>query len=192
MGNNPSNFKGFLKNTAKNPVESVTWHDAQEFCRKLSKKTGRKYRLPSEAEWEYACRAGTQTRYYFGDNKYQLGEYAWYEDNSGSKPHPVGQKKPNNWGLYDMHGNVWERCEDGWHKNYQNAPKDGSSWDSQLSSRLLRGGSWICNSRDCRSAFRRWDYADFRDNYYGFRLALSRTSFPLPFYSFALCQPNSA
>ncbi|MEA5479483.1 SUMF1/EgtB/PvdO family nonheme iron enzyme [Pseudanabaena galeata UHCC 0370] len=108
MGNNPSHFKGFFKNNSQNPVESVSWNDAQEFCKKLSQKTGREFRLPSEAEWEYACRAGTNTAYSFGDNASLLGEYAWYSDNSGSKTHPVGQKKPNPWGVYDMHGNVWE------------------------------------------------------------------------------------
>ena len=166
IGNNPSKFK----NNPKNPVETVSWDDAQAFCQKLSAKTGKKYRLPSEAEWEYACRAGTQTRYYFGNNEYQLGEYAWYRDNSGSKPHPVGQKKPNNWGLYDMHGNVWEWCEDGWHENYQNAPTDGTAWNenhSVTNPRVLRGGSWLNNPRNCRSAARfnfssRYAYNGFR------------------------------
>jgi len=155
MGNNPSHFK----DNPKNPVERVTWDNAQEFCQKLSEKTGKNYRLPSEAEWEYACRAGTQTRYYFGDNEEQLGEYAWYRDNSASKTHPVGQKKPNNWELYDMHGNVWEWCEDGWYKNYQNAPKDATAWndnDDQTNHRVLRGGSWSWSNdpRGCRSAYR--------------------------------------
>jgi formylglycine-generating enzyme required for sulfatase activity len=153
MGNNPSYFK----NNPKNPVENVSWNNAQEFCRKLSDKTKKNYRLPSEAEWEYACRAGTQTRYYFGDNAELLGEYAWYYGNSGSKTHPVGQKKPNNWELYDMSGNVWEWCEDGWHENYQNAPTDGTAWNENYSVtniRLLRGGSWGSNPRNCRSACR--------------------------------------
>ena len=173
MGHNPSNFKSFFKDTSKNPVEKVSWNDAQEFCRRLSEKTGKKYRLPSEAEWEYACRAGTQTRYYFGNNEYQLGEYAWYEENSDSKTHPVGQKKPNNWGLYDLHGNVWEWCEDGWHGNYENAPKDGSSWnDSQRSMRPLRGGSWYSYSGGCRSALRDGFGADYGYDFYCFRLAL--------------------
>ncbi|MFM7441306.1 MAG: SUMF1/EgtB/PvdO family nonheme iron enzyme, partial [Snowella sp.] len=103
MGNNPSLFK----DSPKNPVEQVRWNDAQEFCKKLNQKTAKKFRLPSEAEWEYACRAGTQTRFYFGDDEKQLGEYAWYLENS-SRTYPVGQKNPNNWGLYDMSGNVWE------------------------------------------------------------------------------------
>jgi formylglycine-generating enzyme required for sulfatase activity len=153
MGNNPS----YCGNNPKNPVEQVSWNDAQEFCQKLNQKTGKKYRLPSEAEWEYACRAGTQTRYYFGDDEKQLGEYAWFSENSGSKSHPVGQKKPNNWGLYDMSGNVWEWCEDAWHKNYENAPTDGTAWNENHSvtkDRVLRGGSWVNGPGNCRSAFR--------------------------------------
>ncbi len=172
MGNNPSRFK----DNPKNPVESVSWDDAQEFCKKLNQQTGKKYRLPSEAEWEYACRAGSQTRYFFGDNEKQLGEYAWYDENSGLKTHSVGQKKPNNWGLFDMSGNVWEWCEDPWHENYyKNAPTDGRSWNhnhSQSSSRILRGGSWFDLSWGCRSAFRfRYNAVD-RYGFIGFRLAL--------------------
>jgi formylglycine-generating enzyme required for sulfatase activity len=172
MGNNPSHFK----DNPKNPVEQVSWNDAQKFCQKINKKTGKKYRLPSEAEWEYACRAGTQTRYYFGDGEKQLGEYAWYSENSGSKTHSVGQKKPNNWGLFDMSGNVWEWCDDGWHENYENAPKNGSSWNdnhSQTFFRTLRGGSWLVNSRFCRSASRDGDLAGVRNYDIGFRLAVS-------------------
>ena len=169
VGTNPSSFK----DNPKNPVEQVSWDDAQAFCQKLSEKTGKKYRLPSEAEWEYACRAGTQTRYYFGDDEKHLGEYAWFDENSDSKTHPVGQKKPNNWGLYDMGGNVWEWCEDGWHENYKDAPNDGNSWNdnhSQSSLRLLRGGSWYLNSRCCRSAVRCRFLAGNRNYYGGFRL----------------------
>jgi formylglycine-generating enzyme required for sulfatase activity len=173
MGKNPSSFK----DNPKNPVEDVSWNDVQDFCQKLSEKTGKKYRLPSEAEWEYACRAGTQTRYYFGDDEMKLGEYAWYVENSDSKTHPVGEKKPNNWGLYDMHGNVWEWCEDGWHRNYKNVPKNGNSWNdnhSQSSLRLLRGGSWFKDPRYCRSAFRnRFDAVNCRNFDFGFRLAVS-------------------
>ncbi len=171
MGNNPSKFK----NNLKNPVENISWNDAQEFCQKLSDKTGKKYRLPSEAEWEYACRAGTQTRYYFGDNAELLGEYAWYGQNSDSKNHPVGQKRQNNWGLHDMYGNVWEWCEDGWHDNYKNAPTDGTAWNdnhSQSNSRVLRGGSWVNDPGGCRSAYRDGFNADDGTSSIGFRLAV--------------------
>jgi formylglycine-generating enzyme required for sulfatase activity len=170
METNPSR----CKDNPKNPVDSITWNDAQIFCQKLSQKTGRNYRLPSESEWEYACRAGTQTPYYFGDNERRLDKYAWCQHNSDSKTHPVGEKKPNNWGLYDMSGNVWEWCEDGWHEDYQNAPQDGTAWNdnhSQTNRRVLRGGSSFVYARIIRSAFR-CTY-DFHDGYYGFRVALS-------------------
>jgi len=173
MGKNLSYFK----DNPKNPVENISWNDAQEFCQKLSEKAGKNYRLPSEAEWEYAYRAGTQPRYYFGDNAELLGEYAWYNENSGSKTHPVGQKKPNNWGLYDMSGNVWEWCEDGWHENYQNAPTDGTAWNdnhSVTNTRVLRGGSWTTDPGNCRSAYRNYNY--YRYNHYGFRVVSPQDS----------------
>jgi formylglycine-generating enzyme required for sulfatase activity len=158
MGNNPSHFK----NNPQNPVEQVSWDDAQAFCQKLSQITGKTYRLPTEAEWEYACRAGTTTRYYFGDNDNQLGDYAWYDENSNDTTHPVGQKKPNGWGLYDMSGNVWEWCEDNWHGNYIGAPDDGSAWlDNDNDYLIVRGGSWFDSPSYCRSAFR--DYFNRRD-----------------------------
>ncbi|TRV03175.1 MAG: serine/threonine protein kinase [Microcystis wesenbergii Mw_MB_S_20031200_S109] len=168
MGTNPSLFT----NNPQNPVERVSWNDAKAFCQKLSQITGKTYRLPTEAEWEYACRAGTTTRYYFGDNDNQLGNYAWYRGNSQDKTHPVGQKKPNGWGLYDMSGNVWEWCEDDWHDNYKNAPKDGSAWlIKDNHSQILRGGSWFNNPRNCRSAYRFSNYRCDNDDSYGFRVA---------------------
>jgi formylglycine-generating enzyme required for sulfatase activity len=175
MGNNPSKFQ----DNPKNPVEQVSWQDAQAFCQKLRKLTGQDFRLPTEAEWEYACRAGTQTRYYFGDDESQLGDYAWYDENSDSKTHSVGHKKPNDWGLYDTHGNVWEWCEDSWHDSYANKPENiknnGSIiWsDSNESYHVLRGGSWGNDSRSCRSANRYRHDADLRDSSFGFRLVLS-------------------
>ncbi len=154
MGNNPSYFK----NNPQNPVEKVSWDDAQAFCQKLSQITGKTYRLPTEAEWEYACRAGTTTRFYFGDDANELGDYAWYDGNSQETTHPVGQKKPNAWGLYDMSGNVWEWCEDDWHYNYIGAPTDGSAWlinsDNRYHSKCRRGGSWVNYPNGCRSAIR--------------------------------------
>jgi formylglycine-generating enzyme required for sulfatase activity len=170
MGTNPSRFK----NNPQNPVEKVSWNDAQAFCQKLSRITGKTYRLPTEAEWEYACRAGTTTRYYFGDNDNQLGNYAWYDGNSGGKTHPVGQKKPNGWGLYDMSGNVWEWCEDDWHDSYIGAPNDGSAWlDNDNRSQSLkcpRGGSWYDYPNDCRSACRGGLNRRVNGNNLGFRV----------------------
>jgi len=166
MGNDPSNFKG-----DDLPVEKVSWNDVQEFIEKLNEMEGtNKYRLPSEAEWEYACRAGTTTRYYFGGDDSKLKAYAWYSSNS-DETHPVGQKKPNPWGLYDMHGNVYEWCQDRYHSDYNGAPSDGSAWESGGSSRRVgRGGSWISLAGRCRSAFR-GDYDPvLRYKYLGFRV----------------------
>jgi len=169
MGSNPSNFKG-----DDLPVEEVSWDDVQEFIKKLNaKESTDKYRLPSEAEWEYACRTGTTTRYSFGDSDSNLGEYAWYSDNSGGQTHPVGQKKPNPWGLYDMHGNVWEWVQDVSHRSYDGAPTDGSAWAGSGSDHVLRGGSWGSYARDCRSSVRYYYYyydRDHRGNNLGFRL----------------------
>ena len=177
MGTNPSHFKNnsWFKNNLQNPVEQVSWNDAQAFCQKLSQITGKTYRLPTEAEWEYACRAGTTTRYYFGDDASQLGDYAWYSANSQSKTHPVGQKRPNAWGLYDMSGNVWEWCEDDWHDNYIGAPTDGSAWlinnDNRSHLKCLRGGSWFESPNLCRSAYRSGNLPDGVYNFNGFRVA---------------------
>jgi formylglycine-generating enzyme required for sulfatase activity len=130
-----------------------------------------KYRLPSEAEWEYACRACTQSRYFFGDDESKLGEYAWYARNSGQKTHPVGRKKPNPWGLYDMHGNVWEWVQDRWHDSYNGSPSDGSAWeDENISNLASRGGSWYCDTHFCRSAARFSRDPESRFSNLGFRL----------------------
>ncbi|MFN6209276.1 MAG: SUMF1/EgtB/PvdO family nonheme iron enzyme [Microcystis sp.] len=174
MGKNPSHFKNnsWLKNNLQNPVEQVSWNDAQAFCQKLSQITGKTYRLPTEAEWEYACRAGTTTRYYFGDDASQLGDYAWYDGNSQKTTHPVGQKRPNAWGLYDMIGNVWEWCEDNWHDNYIGAPKDGSAWlTNDNDYPIVRGGCWYNGPDGCRSAYRFLNpRRDGLSNSYGFRV----------------------
>ena len=170
MGSNPAKFKDNLQN----PVETVFWDDAQEFCKKLSQKTGKDFRLPSEAEWEYACRAGTTTAYSFGDNASLLGEYAWYGENSGST-HPVGQKKPNPWGLYDMHGNVLEWCQDSYEKYGGESDltrKTGKAItkENDNRSRSLRGGSWNLNAWLCRSAYRLGTYARNQFFNLGFRV----------------------
>jgi formylglycine-generating enzyme required for sulfatase activity len=171
----PSNFKG-----EDRPVEQVSWLDAMEFCRRLSVHTKREYRLPSESEWEYACRAGATTAYSFGDNAAELGEYAWYGENSDSQTHPVGQKQPNAFGLYDMHGNVWEWCADDWHESYKREPKDGSVWikdnknyEDPETGKLLRGGSWDNFARNCRSACRYFNLARGQSYFNGFRVVCS-------------------
>ena len=134
------------------------------------------FRLPSEAEWEYAARAGTQTAYSFGDDPNQLGEYAWFDGNSGVETHPVGQKRPNAFGLYDMHGNVWEWVADTCYKNYDGAPTDGSAWGSlgDGKPRVLRGGGWYYSPNDCRSAYRYWNPPDFRNYFFGLRVVVAR------------------
>jgi formylglycine-generating enzyme required for sulfatase activity len=139
MGNNPSNSA----TSGDQPVEQVSWAEAVEFCERVSDLTGQEVRLPSEAEWEYACRAGTTTDYSFGNSSSALGEYAWYEANSEFTTHPVGEKLPNPWGLHDLHGNVWEWCQDVWHEDYSGAPTDGTAWttDGDSARRIIRGGS---------------------------------------------------
>lgn len=137
MGNNPSNF---LYCGADCPVENVSWDDAQEFVRKLSQKTGKAYRLPSEAEWEYACRAGGIHTYCGSDD---IDNVAWYEGNGGGMSHPVASKQANAWGLYDMSGNAWEWTQDCWNDSYAGGPLDGSAWQSgNCTRRVMRGGSW--------------------------------------------------
>ncbi|MEO2016016.1 MAG: formylglycine-generating enzyme family protein [Fuerstiella sp.] len=152
MSSKPSEFKG-----PQNPVEKVSWNDAVEFCRKLSslpeeKAAGFVYRLPTEAEWEYSCRAGTQTAYSFGDSESELGDYAWY-GKFGGTTHPVGGKKPNPWGLYDMHGNVGEWCQD-WRGMYPSGPVTDPTGASSGQSRVVRGGGWYFFAHNARSAHR--------------------------------------
>ena len=182
MGNNPSRFKG-----SKLPVEKVSWNDAKQFCDALSEKTSRKYRLPSEAEWEYACRAGTTTPFHFGetistdlanyrgtDNEkydwsgsYGKGELGIYRE----KTTEVGSFPPNYFGLGDMHGNVWEWCEDTWNDNYEGAPSDGSAWiKGESDYKVLRGGAWNNIPYYCRSASRDNDYPEYDFSNIGFRV----------------------
>ena len=170
MGSNPSDFNtcGLIC-----PVEQVSWEDVQQFIDKLNQKSGKNYRLPSEAEWEYAAREGSTTIYeYSGNNDRDgLGQYGWFPVNSAYKTHPVGQKKPNAFGLYDMHGNIWEWTQDVWHDNYLGAPTDGSAWIAgrDLSRRVVRGGSW--STEYTTSTRRNTHNIDYRVNFIGFRLA---------------------
>lgn len=167
MKSNPSFFNSSNMN---HPVENVSWDDVQVFIRKLSKmERSFKYRLPTETEWEYACKAGSNSRFSFGNNDKQLVSYAWYTLNSNDKTHTVGQKQANGWGLYDMHGNVREWCQD-WYGEYSqtksnNGPSGG--WN-----RVIRGGDWSLPADECRSAYRQWDKPNFRDSGLGFRLVL--------------------
>jgi formylglycine-generating enzyme required for sulfatase activity len=178
MGKNPSRWKG-----PRNSVEVVNWYEAADFCRKATAQLQRRkllaegdlIRLPTEAEWEYACRAGTKTRYSFGDDVKLLTEYAWFTGNAAGNDPPVGKKKPNPWGLYDMHGYVWEWCQDAWHPTYQGAPADGSARDGKdVKERVIRGGAWTEKPDTCRSAARGMASADFRSEAVGFRCVLQK------------------
>jgi formylglycine-generating enzyme required for sulfatase activity len=156
----------------RQPVIEVSWYDAQDYLKWLSEETGKPYRLLSEAEWEYCCRAGTETAYSFGDKESDLDRYAWYDANSGGDVHPVGQKEANAFGLHDMHGNVWEWCEDCWYWNYYYAPADGSAWTAgNREGRVFRGGAWLNVPLFFRAAFRDWSGASLRNIDLGFRLA---------------------
>ena len=172
MGSNPSKFTNCGSNC---PVEQVSWNDVQQFIQKLNAKTGQSYRLPSEAEWEYAARAGSQSKYSFGDSDSdsQLGQHAWYKENSGNSTKPVAGKQANAFGLHDIHGNVLEWVKDCWHDNYNGAPTDGSAWTTSCTGngRVLRGGSWLYGPASLRSADRMWDSPDRRGSGTGFRLA---------------------
>jgi formylglycine-generating enzyme required for sulfatase activity len=175
----PSRFESHRR-----PVEQVSWYEAEEFCARLASEKKRLYLLPSEAEWEFACRAGTTTPFNFGKTlSSELANYnnrMAYLDGSTGKPQdettPVDHfNVANAWGLCDMHGNVWEWCQDHWYQDYNNAPTDGSAWLSQenTSLRVVRGGSWYADPRDCRSAYRNFDDVDHRNTNMGFRMACS-------------------
>jgi formylglycine-generating enzyme required for sulfatase activity len=196
----PSHFKGDNR-----PVENVSWDDAQEFCQRLSQRTQRTYRLPSEAEWEYACRAGTETPFHFGETlSDKLANYCAQDEAIDGTFYPgtygrgvlgqyrkettdVGSFPANPFGLYDMHGNVWEWCEDDYHDSYQDAPEDGSAWvesDRRGTNRVLRGGSWDYRPRGCRSAARDNFLRDNRTYFLGFRVCcVPPRTFSQPFSS---------
>ena len=176
---NPSKFKGDTR-----PVEQVSWHEAIEFCARLTKHTNRQYILPTEAEWEYACRAGTTTPFHFGETiSPELANYdarsAYGDGITGEyrqETTPVDHFKiANAWGLCDMHGNVWEWCQDHWHSNYEGATKHGSAWltDNSDTPRVRRGGSWGSGPRYCRSAYRDFTYPDNTSFRLGFRVSCS-------------------
>ena len=168
MGSNPSNFKG-----AKRPVEEVSWNDCQAFITKLNQLTGKKFRLPTEAEWEYAARGGKSSKGYKYAGSNTIDEVAWY-NNSGDQTHDVATKKPNELGLYDMSGNVREWCQDWFQGEYSSSSQTNPTGPSSGSLRVLRGGSWFNNNdaRFCRVSNRLGNYPDIRSNYFGLRLAL--------------------
>ncbi len=175
-GQNPGNFKG-----TNNPVENVSWNEAVSFCAKLEEKekaagklpAGHEYRLPTEAEWEYACRAGGKGKWCFGDDESQLTKYAWFTVNSESKTHPVGLKRANAWGLHDMHGNVWEWCKD-WFGDYSPGKAKDPCNNASGSIRVFRGGSWSNAAGDCQSADRgAYDGPSNQSDYRGFRVVLA-------------------
>ncbi len=174
MGSNPSKFQG----DPQRPVEQVSWDDAVEFCRKLSALPGekaakRRYGLPTEAQWEHACRAGTTTRWYAGNDEAGLGDVAWFASNVGGQTHRVGQKHANAWGLYDMHGNVWEWCQDWYDKEYYaKSPVDDPGGPPTGSHRVFRGGGWNVVAGGCRSAYRDHFVPGFRYFNLGFRASL--------------------
>ena len=161
-----------IEQTDEHPVVNVSWNNAVAFAQWLSQKEGPTYRLPTESEWDYACRAGTTTRYSFGDDQAQFGEYAWFDGNSGGRTHPVRQKKANPWGLFDMHGNVLEWC---WvwcaGDYYKRSPTDDPRGPDEACTRVFRGGSWNLEPDYAWSAFRMADLPEHRFNGLGFRLA---------------------
>jgi formylglycine-generating enzyme required for sulfatase activity len=185
IGTTPSHFQKEVVResySTTHPVENISWDDAVMFCRLLSnlpteRKAGRIYRLPTEAEWEYACRAGSQTAYSFGESSKLLSDYAWFEGNSDGQTHPVGEKKPNAWGLYDMHGNVFEWCSD-WYGHYPTGAVNDPVGPEDGSGHVLRGGGCLFVAAYCRSAYRSWLKSSFGNRHLGLRVALSPAETP--------------
>ena len=167
MDSNPSYFKG-----DNLPVETVSWNDCQEFISKLNSMTGRKFRLPTEAEWEYAARGGKKSRSYQYSGSSNISDVAWYDGNSGSKTHPVGTKQANELGIYDMTGNVWEWCQD-WYGSYSSSSQTNPTGAVSGAHRVYRGGSWDFYAGRCRLSYRRYGTPDYRNSILGLRLALS-------------------
>lgn len=166
MGSNPSYFKG-----SNLPVETVSWDDCQEFIRKLNSMTGQKFRLPTEAEWEYAARGGNKSKGYIYSGSNNIDSVSWYDGNSGDETHPVATKSPNELGIYDMSGNVWEWCND-WYGSYSSSAQTNPTGPYSGSRRVDRGGGWGCNAWLCRVSDRRRDAPDDRYFNLGLRLAL--------------------
>ncbi|MBX7258619.1 MAG: formylglycine-generating enzyme family protein [Candidatus Hydrogenedentes bacterium] len=176
MGSNPSWFQGAIVSfvdSSNRPVENVSWDEVQSFITTINAANpGSNFRLPSEAEWEYACRARTVTRFYWGEDPFytRIDDYAWYSDNEGVQTNDVGGKRPNGWNLYDTSGNVWEWVQDWYHEDYTGAPADGSAWENPTgTTRVIRGGSWSSAS-SCRASARNSELPVYSSNNVGFRL----------------------
>lgn len=172
MGSNPAEFHA----DPQLPVENVSWLDCMDFCDKLTQLLQRPVRLPSEAEWEYACRAGSTTEYYFGDDVAGLIQHAWFDHNSQDHTHPVGLKHANAWGLHDMVGNVWEWCADVWDSSYEGASGQQAARNDHADTqprRILRGGSWNYDGYRCRSAYRSREWNEFKCHHFGLRVAMT-------------------
>ena len=174
MGTTPWSGQSYVQIDDNSPATYVSWADAQAFCQALSASDGKTYRLPTEAEWEYACRAGSATAYSFGDSSSFMDNYAWSrsnaEDVNQQYPHDVGLKQANAWGLHDMHGNVWELCQDWYSNDYEGASLYDPTGPSTGEHRVIRGGSWDCNPWSCRAAFRNRHPSDHRCDVLGFRI----------------------
>ena len=184
MQDNPSGFP----DSPSHPVESVNWDRAVEFCARLTEIWGKSVRLPSEAEWEYACRAGTETDFFFGawgpfadsteipaETQRMLSEFAWFDLNSRGRTHPVSMLRPNPWGLHDMIGNVWEWCADVWHDDYLGAPDDAAPWSKATARQpyqCLRGGAWDMDAFRCRSSYRSFDHRELATRKIGLRIVV--------------------
>ncbi|ADH84883.1 formylglycine-generating enzyme family protein [Desulfurivibrio alkaliphilus] len=178
MGHNPAEASGQVFVGDDKPVVNVSWNDAKDFIARLNQASGENFRLPSEAQWEYAARSGGKEQKWAGTSEEKLlPEYAWYSANSQGRPQPVGRKLPNGLGLHDMSGNVWEWCEDIWHPNYEGAPTDSSprlgtaAGDREAERRVMRGGSWNFNALNARTTYRDWNDTGYRFFVIGLRLA---------------------
>jgi formylglycine-generating enzyme required for sulfatase activity len=176
----PEHERGEDSSGPREPVVAISWEEATKYCAQLSEMSGLPIRLPSESEWECACRAGSRWEFTFGEGESRLGTYAWYQANSGGRAHEVGTRRANVWGLHDFHGNVWEWCEDTYHPNHENAPADGTvwtrggpEWKPDTPFRVVRGGAFDCFPAYVRSAVRGWGEPVYRFAYLGFRPAFS-------------------
>ena len=169
---NPSEYL----NSSDLPVDGISFDAASSFCEKASSKVGTKLTLPTEAQWEFACRAETSSEFFWGDNKDEACEFGWFEENSKGRTHPVGTLRPNPWGLYDIVGNLWEWCQDTWHSDYEEAPTTEKAWTAQEETqprRCLRGGAWDMDNFRLRSAYRSYEHSVLGTARFGLRIVIN-------------------